>query len=717
MTALGGTELTDALALLHRLQAGGGVRELVALSIRVDSWLDPVEVIAMPSGGSWPEPGYRLPWPDEEAARWMLPEARLLVLGREAAAEPLVLPFTELEAQAGSLAVALRRALIEEYLADLGLLQARGTTLQRSLADLLALARATDPATRGQLLGSLHRSMAERREEWGMIAVHLRSGFETALADREPSCYEPAVSALVELALLGPFPPPAAGDPRRILEVLFRVPRPEVRTATMRKLAAQPDEILRGVAAQVAPHARLAIAHESPAVRHAAGELELRLAALDAEAGAGSASDKPGGDAATALRQTLGDLGSVAAYRRARALREIGDRAREMPALLPRLLDALDDSDAEVRAEACKVVRPLLDSRSAAVRERTLAALIRSRDAAVVRTGIDALGLPLSDVDESVAESLLLEALDGPEGAREPATVHLAALFSARPATAAAQGFGKLLRHTDPVVRLVALRVLARDAADRPPVRDALTHDLMARLEDREPGLRVATLRTLARLGHPGVADIGARLAGDPDPLVRQGALEVLGQLGDGQALSRGEQIGRDVEALYDLAHDGGGDARIRWARALSDLIKQDPPELPRLLLGLLKTVPPDSGEPFLRFVLAEVDRELLSIADRAPGGLAGLCRRLVEPPDPRPEHAARLAATSAAEDPLLFDLLWTMATIGSGTASEAARRALSSLPGHRVSDAVRAAAGELWAKADDGERDVLRTLLGRAPR
>jgi hypothetical protein len=629
----------------------------------------------------------------------------------------VVLPLTELEAQAGSLAAALRRALIEEYLAELNLEQAQGMTLQRSLEDLLTLSRATDPATRGQLLQALHRSMAERREDWGVIAVRLRSGFETALTYREPSCFEPAVMALVELALLGPFPPPAAGDPRRILEVLLRVPRPEIRAATMHQLCAQPDEILRGVAEQVAPHARLAIAHESPAVRHAASELELRLAALDAEGGAGSAVDASGADAAIALRQTMDDLGSVAAYRRARALRQIGDRAREMPALLPRLLDALDDSDAEVRTVARRVVRPLLDSRSAAVRERTLAALIRSRDAAVVRTGIDALGLPHIDVEESVVETLLLEALDGPEGSREPATVHLAALFSTRPATTAAQGFGKLLRHADPVVRLVALRVLAREAADRPHVRDALTHDLMARLEDREPALRVATLRTLTRLGHPGVADIGARLAGDPDPVVRQGALEVLGQLGDGAALSRGEQIGRDVEALYDLAHDGGGDARIRWARALSDLIQQDPPELPRLLLGLLKAVPPDSGEPFLRFVIAEVDRELLSIADRAPDGLAGLCRRLVEPPDPRPEHAARLAATSAAEDPLLFDLLWTMATVGSGTASEAARRALSGLPGHRVSDAVRAAARQLWARADDGERDVLRTLLGRAPR
>ena len=713
MTALEGALLREALSLLQRLQAGGGLRELMALSVRIDGWLPAPLPIVLPDGRAWPEPGHPLPWPDG-SRRWLLAEARLLDPSEGAkAGEPRVLPILELEAEAATLAAALRMALIEAYLAGLALADLEGQALRQALSELLALSRASDPTTRGLLLAALRQTMAERRADWGPIAAHLRSGFETALADRDPDCFEPAVGALIELATLGPFPPPEAGDPLRILDVLLRVPRAGVRAATLRAIARLPRSLLDRVAAQVTEHARDDLAHEDAEVRRAAGELELRLASLEEE----EVSSGAGVGSGPTIPALLEELDSDSAFRRARALRQVGDRARDLPMLLPRMLEALDDSDAEVRAAAGEAVRPLLGARSAAVRRRVQAALLRSRDSVVVRVGLEALGRPPFPIGNDVAEPLLQAALDGPEGAREPTALLLTALYAEQPMAEAARGYGSLLRHADPLVRMVALRALGRDAVERPRLRDALTHELSGRLEDPEPMLRAAALHTHAALGHPGALDMASRLAGDPDPIVRQGALELLRQAGGAELLARGEAIAADVSALYDLAHEGGGDARIRWSRALADLVLEEPQDLPRILLGVLRQVPPDTAEPFLRFVIGEVDRELLKVADRAPEGLAGLCRRLVEPPNPRPEHAARLAAAGAAEEPQLFDLLWTMATVGGGTVSESARRALSGLQGRRISDGVRAMAAEAWTSADDGERAVLRTLLGRAPR
>ncbi len=715
--------------MLQRLQAGGGVRELVALSIRVDDWFpldQPLDIPRSTKDAFGVTHGWLLPWPaaqDQETTRWLVSDARMLVVPRlNPSSSAQLIELADLEEEAAPLAAALRRSLLDRYLDTLSLASQTDLLLQRCVAEVLTLARSSDAATREHLLSALRATMAEQRATWGPVAVHLRSGFETALAERKQKLVQLGVGALIELATKGPFPPPAAGDPSRILEVLFRMPRAEILAETLREVRTLPDSTFARLESIIAPHARDALTHEDATVRREAGEVELRLAALApgaAEEPVPVAHDAGGtaGGAADELQSILADLSSEAAYRRARALRNIGDRAIMMPPLLPRLLDALDDPDDEVRRAALRAVRPLMAAESDAVRERTVTAMVRSRDAQAVRAGLSALGDPPFAVKASLAEALMFEALEGPKDAREQAALRVAGLQADRDPTNAASGYGRLLRHPDPVVRIVALRSLARDAVGRLRLRDALTHDLMARLEDPEPELRASSLRTLAALAHPGARDIAVRQAADPDPIVRQAAMEVVEQIGDEQLRERAAVVANDVGALFELAHGGDGDARMRWARALSNLAEGELPDLAKLLVNLLKSVPAGTNEPFLRFALEEIDRRILDSAHLAPGGLPGICRRLVEAPHPRPEHAARLAAAGAADDAQLFDLLWTMATVGQGAAAEAARRGLVSLRGRRIAEPVQQAAKAAWRGADGSQRDALRTLFGRRAR
>ena len=69
--------LVADLDLLERVGGEGGLRDLTALTIRIDAWLDFDRPIPLPEGGSWPEPGHLLRQADRQTW-WLLPGGRLL---------------------------------------------------------------------------------------------------------------------------------------------------------------------------------------------------------------------------------------------------------------------------------------------------------------------------------------------------------------------------------------------------------------------------------------------------------------------------------------------------------------------------------------------------------------------------------------------------------------------------------------------------------------
>jgi hypothetical protein len=153
----------------------------------------------------------------------------------------------------------------------------------------------------------------------------------------------------------------------------------------------------------------------------------------------------------------------------------------------------------------------------------------------------------------------------------------------------------------------------------------------------------------------------------------------------------------------------------VRWLGALAAVSQEPHPRALDLLVTVLASIPPDTADPFLRQATHDLDERLMARA-QSPFDHLALCRRLLEPPDRQPEHASRLAALRAADDPAALDLLWALYTELDGPASEAGRRGLATLAGQAKSAAVKAELQDLLDRTTDPARgDVLRTLLAGA--
>ena len=126
----------------------------------------------------------------------------------------------------------------------------------------------------------------------------------------------------------------------------------------------------------------------------------------------------------------------------------------------------------------------------------------------------------------------------------------------------------------------------------------------------------------------------------------------------------------------------------------------------------MLAQIPPDTTDEFMVFAIDELDAQ---IVERVGGGreLLRLCRYLLEPPRPQPEHAARLAGADAANDAIALGFLWALYTHSAGTGSDAAGEQLSEVATSEISSQVEAEVHELLRRTDDPEqRAVLMEIL-----
>lgn len=648
------------------------------------------------------------------AELWLLPGARLRLApeGGDAAAYDLV----DAPIAGADLAERLRDALLDDHVAGWRLDGVTGAERQVALAEWLSLAWRADDASRAWLLDRLARAV---RPEWVDEAARLKTAFERGLGDRHEPARRVAIRALVGMAAHGPLPPYLADHPERELEVVLAVPRADVRAEAYRALAGLPDADLARLAAVAEPAARADLVHASADVRAAAGALEARLAGAAPVAGSVSGTAADGLDRAAGREPGAGPGAEAASglppADRLGALRAFAARPGDHAALIPSVLEALADPDDDVRRAAVDACRALLSGSDPAASDRALAALLGSSVPDVVAAGAD--GLPADPAAwPERALSALRRALDGPEAARARVAERLADHAARGDIEATAEAFGRLLRHEDPVVRQVALRRLARAAADRAGVRDRLTHDLMARLHgDPVPEIRGEVAEALVAMRFPNAVGLAAQLAADPHPVARQRALAALRRAGDAEALRRAERTAAEVAILLEPPLHGDGDARIRWTRALEHVATEPNPRRLELLLGLLRAVPADSAAPFARFAEGELDRHILALAagPDVPEGVASVCRRLMEPAHAAPLHAARLAGAVAARDERALDFLWALHAGAEGRASEAARRALAGIAGATKSERVRRWLVEAQrVETDPARRDVLRTLL-----
>jgi hypothetical protein len=683
--------LRAAFDLIDRVQHADGVRERTALSIRLDEWVRPDQLVPLPGGGQYPEAGWPL-YETAGAAVWLLPGARVLHVPRAPAEEPTVEPLVDAAIDVAALGDRLRGMLLRDYLGPVDLSALGGPAVPGIVTDLLGLADRLGPDGRAVVLGALAEAM-HADAGWEASAARLKAAFERGLGDRAPAVRELSAAALVQMAAgLAPLPPTT--DPHRIPQVLFAVPQPDVHAAALRALGALPAERLAALATTLEPLLRSALVDPVPETRRLAGELEIRLA---------------GGEAAATVADRLSAADPAA---RTAALHEVAALPDDqVDLLLPAVLDAIEDPLPDVREAALAVLEPILDREAEDIRRRILLTLLGSPDARLAASAVDYIGHHPDTAPQLV--DALRAALDGPEDARAPVAAVLTDLYERMAVGRAVEGYIELLRHPDPVVRQTAMRQLASRPPDRSAVREELFHALVEHLRDPEPQLRVESGRTLVALRYPKAPDIAGQLAFDAHPMVRRGVLAVLRAADDPVAYRQAEETSRALDTLFAFAPSGTGGDRVRWTAALDALTARRHSRVPEVLVMLLADLPADTGEPFLRYAIEEIEGRLLERAGHGEDLLA-LCRRLVAPDLAQPEHAARLAGNAAAEDPAALDFLWTLYTQTTGAGSEAARRALAALAGASKSDAVRDALRAILRVTDDpGRRDVLRTLLG----
>jgi hypothetical protein len=689
-TSLSRTELLQAYELLDRTSTLSGVRELTALSLRLDGWLEFGAQIPLPGGGVYEERGHPL---FERSGRttWLLPGGRLLHVPQTEAGQAEIEELVDADIDTGLLCDQLRSELLAGYLGGQRLDEIESPMIPRVVADLLSIVWTMGPAGRTALLRALADAMRPG-DGWGQAAARLKSGFERGLGDRSEEAADVCARALVRIASgLGPQPP--TGDPMRILVVLFTVPRPVVRIGALVALADLPDERLEPLADTAEPLVHHALADANADVRRHASLVERKL--------------NQGGEAAL-LAQGLEDMDSE---RRASVLERLARRpGRQFDVLLPLVLDAAADDDPSVRATALDALRAAMEHESEDMRRHVLLSLLEAPDVGMVRTGLELLGESRDLADEQVVGALRV-ALDGPADNRVGVAEALAEMYRDQASDEAVAGYEMFLRHADPSVRRVGIRRLAADARDRVLLRDGLFQTLVEHLRDPEPELRVETALTIVELRYGRAADLVSQLAFDSQTVARHGLAYVLRHAGAPAVEERAARTVAAVDTLFDMASDGRGDARVKWAAALDVVAEDESPRVPELLASLLATIPADTADLFLQFAIEEIDDRLLE--RYGDDTIVTVCRQLLQPPAPQPEHAARLASAVAAMDPVALDFLWTLYSATEGSSSDAARRALADVAARPKSGAVEAAIADLQRHAmEPSERDILRTLL-----
>jgi hypothetical protein len=240
-------------------------------------------------------------------------------------------------------------------------------------------------------------------------------------------------------------------------------------------------------------------------------------------------------------------------------------------------------------------------------------------------------------------------------------------------------------------------------------VRDALLRLLVEHLRDPEPSLRLDAARAILGQRYPSAESIAGQVALDPNPGVRHGVLAILRQAGDPAAWEPARHMAADVDLLFD-GLTGPGGAREQWLLALDRVARLASTWVEDLLIALLRELPAGAEDPWPRLAVAAIDAAVTS-RGASGGDLLSVCRRLIEPPRPAPEHAARLAGTLAAGDPRALDFLWLLYTRSRGPGSAAARGALAAIAPQPKTPAVEAELARLRAETGDPQD---RALLGR---
>jgi hypothetical protein len=685
--------LKAALELLDRAAHGGGPREIAALCFQLDRWLEFDAQPRLSDGRSWPESGHALA-DAPQAARWLLPGGRLLEMPFEPSLPALERSLDEPDLDLASIAAQLQSALIRAQTEPLSLDTLEGPALQHGVAELVALAWELEGSGREQVLRILIASM-RKTPGWELASARLKACFEQGLGDRDAGVRAISVGALVDMAV-GRLPAPQTADPHRSIAVLLRMPRTDLKVAALAAIQQLPEEALDGLSETLTPLLRELLVSADPELRRLAGELQLQLAG--------------GGDGLAIAR----DLRASESALRLEALDRAGglDRSGFEP-LVGIVLDICDDPDAALRRAALELLARQEENASPSLRRRIAMTLLASSDASAVESGLRSLGKEGRAGLAKDAEALkaLRDALDGPEASR-----HLVAevwLNEHRELSSEAlvDGYRPLLQHVDPVLRQAVLRDLSARPPDRQSVRDALFKLLVERLQDAEPSLRIEAGRAILAMDYPHAEDIVTQLVFDRDRYVRHAVPRLLeGRPGAGQSAT----LAGHVEQLFDRIQAKDGDGRQAWTTALRAVLLQSSPRLPAMLVALLSAIPADSEDAFDRFAMEEIDAALIERSGEGEDLLL-LCRRLIEPPDPQPDHALRLAATRATEDPQAMDFIWTCYLRAGGAASKSAARVLAGLAGLSKAPAVQAELLQLLARTETGEaRQLLLRLTGR---
>ncbi len=690
--------LLQALGLLDQVEQPDGGRALTALAFQLDEWLRFDAVIPLPGGREWPERGHPLAaWPDR--AWWLLPGARLLEL-RGGETEARVAPLLELDIDPAALAGFLRPELLRWHL-GVPLDALEDGSVPAVVNELVTAAFEASPAGRAAIFDSLDRAMRPG-DGWAQAALRLRAAFERGLGDRGEAVRRISARALVRMAT-GQAPAGAAGEPARLLDVLLRLPRDDVRLSTLETLLLAPPVALLAVAGRLGPLLADAMALPSAEVRRLAGQLQMRL---------------EGRSDALAISEGLGSTDAAA---RSAAVGRLQQEAQaNFDVLMPRLLEALEDPDPALRQASLTVLQEQVDAAGPLVFRRVLLNLLASTEprAVVHGAGLVRRRLPEGGPDLR-ADADLMAALrkaldDGPADARDSVALLWWQLHHVLDPDMQVEALRRLLQHADPVVRQVALRELTQSPLSAAAARDGLLKILVERLADPDPSLQLLTARAILAQGYPHADDIVAALAYDRSRALRQGAVQILRQAG-APAAERAESVARQADLLLDWrAADADTAAAARWFQALRTVQMPPSPRLAALVLAVLAELPAQPETAFQLTALDEVDALLSRLAADDTEWL-GYCRRLMEPPHPAPQHAARLAARRATEDPRALHFLWACASAGSPEAARAARLSLLTLAPSKLDDRVKAELAQLARGTEDAElRRLLARLLGR---
>lgn len=223
-----------------------------------------------------------------------------------------------------------------------------------------------------------------------------------------------------------------------------------------------------------------------------------------------------------------------------------------VPAVLDRLLRALQDADAAPRAAAARSLGGVHEPRvidallqhlddDPAVIAAAAAALGRCGDARAVRPLWHALSRPAP----ASAQPALLDALDGFRGkliaelaaalagadaAEQAAAVRVLCLF---PDARAVSALLPLLQDGRAEIRRDAVCILG--STDDARLREAM----QGAFRDRDPAVRAAAVRVLGQSGDAGVVPVLREALDDLNPEVRRLALEAVGRMRDAESVPR----------------------------------------------------------------------------------------------------------------------------------------------------------------------------------